>query len=119
MVDGIEGRKSVAEFVHSCHVGETETRGDVMHGTLSHDEHMLGVVLGEHLEGGVGHHHLVLGHRDVEPVSQLVSFLLPQRVAGVGDLDMSVGSSKFRKKGGFIKIRICCQICENGNIQIS
>ena len=58
-----------------------------MHGTLPHDEHMLGLVLGEHLEGGVGHDHLVLRDRDLQPVRQLVCFLLPQGVPCVCDKD--------------------------------
>ena len=77
----------MAKLVHGGHVGEPETGGDVVDGALPHDQHVLGVVLGEHLEGRVGHHHLVLIDRDIEPVAQLVRLVLPQGVPGVRDKD--------------------------------
>ena len=87
VVNCIKDGKGVTQLVHGGHVGEPETGGDVVDGALPHDQHVLGVVLGEHLEGGVGHHHLVLRHGHLQPVRQLVRLLLPQRVPCVRDKD--------------------------------
>ena len=87
VVHTVQTGEHVAEGVHRDHLPEAQALGDGLHGALAHHQHLLVVVLGEHLEGGVGHHHLVLGHRNIQPVGELVRLLLAESVAGVGHED--------------------------------
>ena len=76
VVHAVKSRKHVSELIHRGHVGEPKTLSDELHRPLARDEDVLVVELREHLQGRVGHDHLVLRYGDVEPVAQLVRLLL-------------------------------------------
>ena len=51
---------------------EAQGPGYVVHRSLANDQDMLVVVITEHFQGGVRHHHLVLVNIDPKPTAQFV-----------------------------------------------
>ena len=83
VIHAVQGGEPAAELVHRGHVPEAQALGDKLNRPLTRHQHVLVVVLREHLQRGVGHDHLLLRHGHIQPVGQLVRLLLPQRIPGV------------------------------------
>jgi len=77
----------VPELLDGGDPPEAQGPGYVVHRSLANDQDMLVVVITEHFQRGVRHHHLVLVNIDPKPTAQFVRLIFSECVAGVGDKD--------------------------------
>ena len=72
VVNVVQGWKGVPELLDGGDPPEAQGPGYVVHRSLANDQDMLVVVITEHFQRGVRHHHLVLVNIDPKPTAQFV-----------------------------------------------